>query len=157
MPEAATKVEVSVFQKAPVGKVSEKHTSNRPIIVEGGYAVINHDDEDDRPKKRAGSVDTDEGEEPPVRFSNESVVNDVNSLSTSNQSLLNTHLEQYSGSANNPSILGGENAKRQAEKEKQGGGGGASTNIRLSSGRMGSMNSMNSNRDMVKKMKNNNI
>jgi hypothetical protein len=116
VPEAASKVEISVFQKAPVAKVSEKHTSNRPIIVESGYAVINHDDEDDRPKIRKGSVDTEEGEEPPVRFSNESVVNDVNSLTTSNQSLLNTHMEQYSGSANNPSILGGENAKRPAEK-----------------------------------------
>ena len=57
-------------------------------------------------------MDTDEGEEPPVRYSNESVVNDVNSLSTSNQSLLNTHMDQYSGSANNPSVLGAEAAKR---------------------------------------------
>jgi hypothetical protein len=94
-----------------------------------------------------------------VRYSNESVVNDVNSLSTSNQSLLNTHMEQYSGgggsSTNNPSILGADAAKRKGEK--QGGGSSANTNVRLSSGRMGSMASMNSNRDMVKKMKNNNI
>jgi len=54
VPEAAAKVivnqEVSVFQKAAVTKVSEKHVSNRPIIVEGGFAIINHnEDEDDRP------------------------------------------------------------------------------------------------------------
>ena len=54
MPEAAPpKVvhqEVSVFQKATVAKVSEKHVSNRPIIVEGGFAIINHnEDEDERP------------------------------------------------------------------------------------------------------------
>ncbi len=52
VPEAATKVvqePVSVFQKATVAKVSEKHAANRPIIVEGGYAVINNDEEDDRP------------------------------------------------------------------------------------------------------------
>jgi hypothetical protein len=88
-----------------------------------------------------------------VRYNNESVVNDVNSLSTSNQSLLNTHMEQYSGSANNPSLLGAENVKRHPEKQ----GGTSNNNVRLSSGRMGSMASMNSNRDMVKKMKNNNI
>jgi hypothetical protein len=61
-------------------------------------------------------------------------------------------MEQYSGSANNPSLLGAENVKRNPEKQ-----GGTSNNVRLSSGRMGSMASMNSNRDMVKKMKNNNI
>ena len=52
VPEAATKVvqePVSVFQKATVAKVSEKHTANRPIIVEGGYAVINNDEEDVQP------------------------------------------------------------------------------------------------------------
>lgn len=87
-----------------------------------------------------------------MRYSNESVVNEVNSLGTSNQSLLNTHMEQYSGSTNNPSLLGAENVKRHPEKQ-----GATSTNVRLSSGRMGSMASMNSNRDMVKKMKNNNI
>lgn len=89
MPEAPKVInqqEVSVFQKATVAKVSEKHTPTRPIIEEGGYAIINHnEEEDDHPneKKRTGSVDTEE-EEPPVRYSNESVVNDSNSLSTSN-------------------------------------------------------------------------
>jgi hypothetical protein len=62
-------------------------------------------------------------------------------------------MEQYSGSANNPSLLGAENVKRHPEKQ----GATSNNNVRLSSGRMGSMASMNSNRDMVKKMKNNNI
>ena len=63
-------------------------------------------------------------------------------------------MDPYLGSSNQ-SLLGQEAANRLApkKKEKQGTGAG----VKLSSGRMGSMNSMNANRDMVKKIKNNNI
>lgn len=81
-----TQEEFPVFQKASVTKVSEKHVSNRPINMEGGYAVIDHPDEEEDNqygKKRTGSVETEE-DEPPIRYSNESVVNEGYSLSTSN-------------------------------------------------------------------------
>ena len=66
---------------------------------------------------------------------------------------MNTNLDPYRSS--NPSLLGDEASKRLAakEKEKQSNGSG----VRLSSGRMGSMNSMNANKDMVKKIKGNTI
>ncbi len=54
--------------------------------MEGGYALVNNPDDDEdneNGKKRTGSVDTEE-DEPPVRYSNESLVNEGYSLSTSN-------------------------------------------------------------------------
>lgn len=42
-----TKDEFPVFQKATVTKVSEKHVSNRPFNMEGGYALINNPDEEE--------------------------------------------------------------------------------------------------------------